>query len=145
MLGLLTAPREDSGVSPAEPLQEHFIEQLWAGVPCVAPLRLQQLDPGPSAPAPLPSATFVYVRSLPAAPSLTLLYHGPFEVIKKVEKFFVLKIGGRFDAISVDCLKPHLSGPNVPVDPPRCGRPPVTKTQVQAVPSSVAVGTEYCK
>jgi Integrase core domain len=143
MLGLRAAPREDSGVSAAElvygaPLTipgllissperppEHFVEQLRAGMPCVAPLKPPpQPDPGSSVLAPLRSASFVYVRSPPAAPSLAPLYRGPFEVIKRAEKFFILKIGGRFDAISVDCLKPHLGGPTAPALPHRRGRPP---------------------
>jgi transposase InsO family protein len=160
MLGLRAAPREDSGVSAAElvygsplalpgvlisapePPPQFFVEHLRAGMPCVAPLR-----PPPSPePASLPlvtlrSAAFVYVRSPPAAPSLAPLYRGPYEVIKMAEKFFILKIGGKFDAISVDRLKPHLGGPTAPAAPPRRGRPPGSGTRQAAAPSSVAAGT----
>jgi hypothetical protein len=110
MLGLRAAPREDSGISSAElvygalltlpgllisapePPPEHFVEQLQAGVPCVVPLKPPQPDPGTAALAPLRSASFVYLCSPPAAPSLAPLYRGPFEVVKRAEKFFILKI-----------------------------------------------------
>jgi transposase InsO family protein len=48
----------------------------------------------------------------------------PYQVIKRTPKYFILKLGGRFDAVTVDRLKPHLGGPVVPAAPPRCGRPP---------------------
>jgi transposase InsO family protein len=160
MLGLRAAPREDSGVSAAElvygtPLAlpgvlisapelppEVFVDQLRASLPCVAPLRPPPPpDPGSSPLAALHAATYVYVRSPPAAPSLAPLYRGPFLVVKRAEKFFILKMGGRFDAISVDRLKPHLGGPTVPAEPPRRGRPPGSGTRQPAAPSSVAAGT----
>jgi hypothetical protein len=42
-----------------ELLLEHFVEQLQAGAPCVAPLRPQPLDSGTSALEQLRSTTFV--------------------------------------------------------------------------------------
>jgi hypothetical protein len=51
-------------------------------------------------------------------------YRGPYLVHKKAEKFFILKVGTRFDAISVDRLKPHLgSSPLVAASLPSRGRP----------------------
>jgi hypothetical protein len=60
------------------------------------------------------AAKFVYVRAPPAAPSLAPAYRGPYEVVKKADKFFIVKLGGRFDAISIDRLKPHLGGTATP-------------------------------
>jgi transposase InsO family protein len=142
MLGLRTAPREDSGVSAAElvfgaplalpgpaiatadPPPPSFSQQLRQGIPCVAPLQ----QPVPAAP-PVPSAelmaaSHVYIRAPPAAPSLAPLYRGPYEVHRRSEKYFIIKIGSRFDAITVDRLKPHLGGSVTPAAPPRRGRPP---------------------
>jgi hypothetical protein len=45
-------------------------------------------------------------------------------VHKRAEKFFILRLGGRFDAVSVDRLKPHMGGTVEPTLPPRRGRPP---------------------
>jgi hypothetical protein len=44
--------------------------------------------------------------------------------LKRTPKYFVILLGGRFDAITVDRLKPHLGGNVVPAAPPRRGRPP---------------------
>jgi Integrase core domain len=141
LLGLRAAPREDSRISATEmvfgapltlpgpllvaakPPPEFFQCHMQSTVPDVAtrPLDGQQQRKELTA---LRSATHVYVRSPPPAPSLTLAYRGPYLVHKKAEKFFILEIGSRFDAISVDWLKPHLgSSPPVAASPPSRGRP----------------------
>jgi hypothetical protein len=141
MLGLRAAPREDSGVSAAElvfgapltlpapivdaaePPPAIFVRQLQASVPCVAPLP----PPSPSSTSPSPAllkARFVYVRAPPANPALAPHYRGPYEVHRRADKFFIIKLGSRFDAVSVDRLKPHLGGDVQPAAPPRRGRPP---------------------
>jgi hypothetical protein len=144
MLGIRTAPREDSGISSAElvfgaplslpgpilstaePPAEQFVQQLRAGVPCVSPLP-QPVDTPPSVlspSSPLHSAAYVYVRAPPAAKGLSPQYRGPYKVIKRTPKYFIIQLGGRFDAVTVDRLKPHLGGNVVPAAPPRRGRPP---------------------
>jgi hypothetical protein len=141
MLGLRAAPRENSGLSAAElvfgaPLTlpspiinaaeqppEVFVQQLWAGVPCVAPL-LQQPSSLQEQSSPLQSAAYVYVRTPQAVKGLSPLYKGPCQVIKRTPKYFILKLGGWFDAVTVDCLKSHLGGPTEKAAPPRRGRPP---------------------
>jgi hypothetical protein len=158
MLGLRAAPREDSGLSAAElvygapltlpgpliaalePPPEQIVQQLRAGAPCVAPLP-QQPNGGGSPSSSLQSADFVYVRSPPASPSLAPLYRGPFRVHKRADKFFIIKVGSKFDAVSVDCLKPHLGGPVMPADPPRRGRPPLNSMRRVAAPAPGAAGT----
>jgi cleavage and polyadenylation specificity factor subunit 1 len=142
MLGLRSAPREDSGISAAElvfgsPLQlpgqmlaaaepppESFVRALNSSLPCVAPLK----TPPPAAtasPSPqLRAADFVYIRSPPAAPALAAAYRGPYAVHKRGDKVFIVKVGGRYEAVTIDRLKPHLGGPPLPAAPPRRGRPP---------------------
>jgi transposase InsO family protein len=140
LLGLRAAPREDSGVSAAElvygaplslpgpiiataePPPEFFVQQMQSAVPAVA------TRPAPEAaskrpPSQLFSATHVYVRSPPAAPALSPAYRGPYIVHKRSSKYFILKMGGRYDAISVDRLKPHLGDSPVAAQPPKRGRP----------------------
>jgi hypothetical protein len=133
LLGLRTAPRKDSGLSmaelvygtslnlpgslvtTAEPPLELFGQHLRSAVPCVATAA--------TLPKSLLEADFIYVQSPPAAPALSLVYRGPYKVVRTSDKYFMLKIGDRFDAILVDRLKPHL-GSSVPgaVLPPKCCR-----------------------
>jgi hypothetical protein len=142
MLGLRAAPQEDSGVSAAElvfgapltlpgqliaaaePPPQVFVEQLRSGVPCVSPLP-QPADGGQSSPpSSLAAADYVYVRSPPAATGLSPSYRGPYLVKRRTQKYFIIDKGGRFDAVTVDRLKPHLGGNPSPAAPPRRGRPP---------------------
>jgi transposase InsO family protein len=141
LLGLRAVPREDSGVSAAElvfgtPLQlpgqflsaaepppTFFVEQLNSALPCVAPLPLPAAVAAPPSPQ-LMAADFVYVRALPKAPALSTPYRGPYAVHKRSLKIFIIKMGGRFEAVTVDRLKPHLGSSPRPASPPRRGRPP---------------------
>jgi transposase InsO family protein len=144
LLGLRSSPREDSGVSAAElvygaalSLPGQFIagrepppaavtQPLQSGTSCASPhlARRDNGAPPPPPPSSLMAAKFVYIRAPPAAPSLAPAYRGPYEVVKKADKFFIVKLGGRFDAISIDRLKPHLGGTATATPPPRRGRPP---------------------
>ena len=49
---------------------------------------------------------FVFVRRDAYGPPLTPPYDGPFRVLERGEKFFILDIDGRGDSVSVDRLKP---------------------------------------
>jgi hypothetical protein len=141
LLGLRAAPREDSGVSvaemlygtalslpgqlqsAAEPAAADFCRQLQSAVPCIA-TRPPPTDHAAGIPQQLMEAAYVYVRSPAAAGVLAPAYKGPFRVVKTTEKYFILDLGGRFDAISVDRLKPHLgSTPPTTASPPPRGRP----------------------
>ena len=62
----------------------------------------------------------MFVRDDVSKPPLSLLYRGPYRVLKRSEKFVVLQIGEKTDSVSVDRLKPVKS--SVPVIP---GVPPV--------------------
>jgi hypothetical protein len=142
LLGLRVAPREDSGVSvaelvfgsplslpgqffsAAEPPPSSFVQQLRSAVPCVADKSGCSPPPAPP-PASLCSARFVYVRSPPVSPGLAPAFRGPYRVRVPGVKFFVIDIGGKPSAVSVDNIKPHLgSSPLSAAPPPRRGRPP---------------------
>jgi hypothetical protein len=75
----------------------------------------------PSLPPELKTAEFVYVKAPPSAPSLSPSFRGLYAVHKRTAKFFIIKIGGRYDAVSIDRLKPHLGGPVAPASPPKSG------------------------
>jgi hypothetical protein len=143
LLGLRTAPREDSGVSTAQLVygcalqlpgqllaaEEQppliFSQQLNSGLPCVSPL------PPPNDTAAvsqqLRAAEFVYIKAPPAALSLSPAFRGPYAVRKRSEKFYIVKIGQRYEAVSLDRLKPHVGGTAQPAEPPKRGHPPGRK------------------
>jgi hypothetical protein len=108
-------------ITTAEAPPEDFVQRLRAGVPCVVPLPPPSAAASSKPPSSLMAAAFVYVRALPGAPGLSPMYRGPNEVVKQTTKYFIIKMGGRFDAVTVDLLKPHLGGPVVPAAPPRHG------------------------
>ena len=65
-------------------------------------------------------AEYVFVRYDASKPPLSPLYRGPYLVLRRSEKFFILQIGDKKDAVSVDSkLKPVFSSnPVVPALPP---------------------------
>jgi hypothetical protein len=91
-------------VTAAELLGQH----LRSAVPCVATRPPPDSQSFAALPKLLLEAEFVYVQSPPAAPVLSATYRGPYKVVGTSDQYFMLKIGDRFDAISIDRLKPHL-------------------------------------
>ena len=57
-------------------------------------------------PSALLDTDFAYIRRDNHKPPLTRPYDGPFRIIKKSEKFFVLMVGRREMSVTVDRLKP---------------------------------------
>jgi hypothetical protein len=43
-------------------------------------------------------------------------------VHKRSDKFFILKVGGKFDAVSIDRVKPHVGGNPAAAQLPKRGR-----------------------
>ena len=143
LLGLRSAPKEDSGVSSAElvfgqplslpgqfvdaaePPAAAFLQEMRVSVvppPVTRPLTYAQVVSKPS--PGLATAEFVYVRRGGSGPPLAPLYSGPFQVLSKQPKFFRLQLGAREEVVSIDRLKPHLGpSPVTPAVPPRRGRP----------------------
>jgi transposase InsO family protein len=116
MLGLHAAPREDSGILPAELTfgaalslpaafitssersPETFLRELQSFLPCASPLSATPASSRPPAAATaLDAATHVYVRAPPAAPALSPAYRGLYRVLWRGPKFYWLAIGGRED------------------------------------------------
>jgi hypothetical protein len=140
LLGLRTAPKEDSGISAAElvygaalallaeflsaaepPAAEFLQKQIE--IPGTRPLSYAEVAAKP--PAALLQASHVYVRRVGALPPLAALYVGPYEVLERTDKYFRLSVGGREEAVSIDRLKPHLGvGPFSAALPAARGRPP---------------------
>ena len=61
-------------------------------------------------------------------------YTGPYKVLDKSDKTFLLDIGGRQEHVSIDRLKPAHVDDSEPVqvaNPPRRGRPPSKASEPQ--------------
>jgi transposase InsO family protein len=117
LLGLRAAPREDSCVSAAEllygaPLSLPGQPRAAAEPPAEGFRFLLNVALPPSSgnqiPTQLFSVSHVYIKAAAAAGVLSPAYRGPFLVVRRSPKYFILQLGSRYDAISVDRLKPHL-------------------------------------
>ena len=81
------------------------------------------------------STDYVSVRHDAHRGPLHRIYDGPYHVIERADKTFVLDIGGRLETVSIDRLKcAHADPvrPIVPAKPPRRGRPPRIRQTPQA-------------
>ncbi|XP_023816875.1 uncharacterized protein LOC105357974 [Oryzias latipes] len=136
LLGLRSAPKTDLDASSAElvfgqPLRipgEFLLESSAPGprLPS-APGPVHHCVPRSFMPSSLQSAQFVFVRHDGHRSPLHPPYDGPFRVLEKGDKCFVLDMGGRRDFVTVDRLKPAfvLTGDTVqPARVPRRGCPP---------------------
>ena len=158
MLGLRTSPKEDLCASPAElvfgqPLRvpgdfvpanadpwsaARHLSAARADVRPFAPLPTSAHGvPGVYIPADLQTAPFVFIRHDAHRGTLRPPYDGPFRVVSRGPKCFVVDVGGRPESVSVDRLKPaHLDADVRPqvAQPPRRGRPPASSLDPNATP-----------
>lgn len=72
----------------------------------------------------LDTSTHVFVRNDTVRASLQPPYDGPFEVLKRHEKYFIVRINGRESKISVDRLKAAFRTPDASSVPPAPDRTP---------------------
>ena len=64
---------------------------------------------------------YVFVCDDVSKPPLSPFYRGPYKVLQRSKKFFVVQIGDKSDSVSVDRLKPVISAtPVIPAVPPPC-------------------------
>lgn len=127
MLGLRAMPKEDLGCSPAElvygtnlRLPGEFFEPSSLDSPTPAFIQrlrtsMQALQPCPTAlhrgsktqfqDNQLAASDFVFVRVDGYKTPFRNPYDGPYRVLEKHKKFFVLDFGKRTDSVSVDRLK----------------------------------------
>jgi len=156
MLGLRTAPRQESAMSAAEltfgtpltlpgefldatePPAEFFLDRLRKFLDREPLPTRHNHTPAPTRiPAELMTADFVFIRHDAVTPPLTPLYHGPYRVLLRSDKFFRLQIGNREDTVSVDRLKPVLLTPENDVRlaaPPPRGRPKKATHELPVLP-----------
>ena len=125
MLGLRTAPKTDSDVSPAETVYgeniivpgEFFpsnnesesseLQHARRAAAEFRPLPPRQNHRETYLPPQLNSCSFVFVREDAHHPPLTPPYRGPYKVLQRSDKAFKITLtGGREDWVSIDRLKP---------------------------------------
>ena len=142
LLGLRTTPKDDLNVSPAEmvygdPLVvpgEFFpdaptttdVARLRGVVGKFAPCKQTYRPSGQRyVPRDLFKTKYVFLRTDAHSPALSPPYSGPYEVIERKKKAFLLRVKGADDWISVDRLKPaYLQDDDPPpVQFSRAGRP----------------------
>ena len=153
LLAIRATPKEDLGCAPAELAygttlrlpgeffapatsptsddQQAFLPHLreaMRGLRAAAPLS-HGSRPVHTPPL-LHAAEFVFVRHDAHRSPLQCPYDGPFRVLERHDKHFVLDLGNRTDSVSLDRLKPAF------VDPAPTDRPcPVNLDHPYAVPS----------
>ena len=142
LLGLRSVLKEDIGSSPAQLVYgealrlpgEFFVQPPQYSRPADLLVKLhnhmRELCPAPAAHhggrtfyvhPELATATHVFVRTDALRPALTPPYTGPYKVVERRDKTFVLEVNGRSKSFSVDRLKPAFilsSQPPAPVQPP---------------------------
>ena len=147
MLGLRTVPKEDMGASVAEMLYGAPLTVPGAfTVPSNNPEasdHLQRLRDvaGRLVPAPdawhgtrnsantkgLREAEFVFVWRDASHGPLQTPYTGPYRILQRQDKYYIIQCGEREESVSVDRLKPAHAEPDrqiEPAIPPKRGRPP---------------------
>jgi len=149
LLGIRSSPKDDGDISaaellygapislpsqppqPLEPPPQKFVESFPPSERFL-PLRPCSYSEAAARPsANLLAAKFAYIRRGGASSPLSAAYSGPYSIISKATKTFVLAVGGRLETVSVDRLKPHLGpSPVDPASPPRRGRPPLRQPAV---------------
>ena len=151
LLGLRTAPREDLHASVAElvygttltvpgdfiaPSDDvtataEFLRNLREEVTAIRPTPASRHGATRShVPDNLATADFVFVRHDAHRGPLRRVYDGPFRVLERSDKTFVIDVGGKRDTVTVDRLKrahEDLARPIVPAQPARRGRPPAPR------------------
>jgi hypothetical protein len=139
LLGLRTAPKEDSGVSAAElvygaalalsakflstaePLAAEFLKKLQqVEMPATRPLSYAE--------AAAKGGIVAGQQRLPAAwwhvAAPVTAVREPIKVLERTDKCFRLAVGSREETVSIDCLKLHLEvGPFTAALPVTCGHP----------------------
>ena len=63
-------------------------------------------SPSACVPAALASTEYVFVHKDASIQPLSQLYHGPYRVLSRQDKFFSLEIGSKQNTVSIDRLKP---------------------------------------
>ena len=117
MLGLRTTCKEDMNISPAEAIYKHQLnlpasvvdhDSICKDPSSSSPVR-HHSSPSTFIPTGLRSARSVWMRNDATHRPLDPPYTGPYPVLKKCEKYFVIKVFGQERSVSIDRLKPAFT------------------------------------
>ncbi len=145
LLGLGAQPREDTGLSPAEPvfsaqivlpneflqndelsvdtIVKNFSKTLHVSAPSL-PRHNSSTEQPSELPAELLSGPLVWVPRGGLVPPLQPLYDGPYAVLRRGPHSFIIRVRSRDEVVAVSCLKACTAVDAMPGSPHRRGRPP---------------------
>ena len=96
----------DTGESQELPSTE-FIQDLFVKMRDLTPVEMaHHATAKVNVPAAIESADYVYIRTDAVRAPLVWPYTGPFKVLQKSAKYFVVQKNGKPDSVSIDRLKP---------------------------------------
>ena len=102
--------------TPLDPSPDFQLRQLRDFAGSLAPIPTSQHGPiTPFIPQSLKAAPYVFVCTDASRSPLQNLYTGPYKVLRRSEKTFILDYGGREENVSLDRLKPAHVDPSAPV------------------------------
>ena len=165
LLGLRTTPKDDLNASPAEltfgdtltipgellPFKTPGEDTLGERAETLRNLRhdvallrptagTAHAEPAIRMPASLQDATHVFIRRDRHRGPLEAPYDGPYQVVERRDKTFIVNIPGRgHDTVTVDRIKPAVIDNENPPEPPRArprGRPPQPRLHSPATPAA---------
>ena len=115
----LCGPGQCLQASPPHSNCSQFLERQRSTVRAFRPILAGQHGRHPVFwPAALDSGQFVFMQRDGHRTPLQRPYDGPFRVLRRTDKNFLLDIVTRRDHVSVDHLKPAVIDPSAPVPPP---------------------------
>jgi hypothetical protein len=132
LLGLRTAVKEGLDASPAEVIYRHPLN-LPGNITNHGPANPEVKKPAPVVhhgeskpfvPAGLATCRSVWIRNDRTRRSLDPPFIGPFPVLQRDSKFFVLKVFGKDQSVSIDRLKPAFLEGEYITRSGRTSRPP---------------------
>lgn len=154
LLGLRTTLRDDCKATPAELLygeniklpcdffessnaeaQSEFVTILKSTMDKVKPVPFNHHSKQkPFVFKDLKTCSHVFVRTDSVRHSLQQPYHGPYEVVKRADKMYTVKMKQKEVNVSIDRVKPYFS-----VDYPDCQKTVKTPALVEKIPVTVAL------
>jgi hypothetical protein len=135
LLGLRSSAKEDLDHSPAELIYQHalnlpgsIVDHAPANNPVNKPTIVKHhCAPQSYVPKSFQKCTSVWLRNDKVRRSLDPPFTGPFPIVHRGEKFFVIRIYGKEQSVSLDRLKPACSSEDeiTTTRSGRISRPPV--------------------